>query len=134
MDEQTTTRKVLLWSCAVASTAAAGYFLYQTMASPISVMPDSPQYAQDFGCEQCGHVYSLTPRARAELMADQAKVEQSELTSIRRVKLPCPQCKAQACVAAATCPECGASYARRTKDGALRSLCPACFEGVSQAE
>jgi hypothetical protein len=104
----------------------AVYRFVSATGSESARMPDTPESAQTYVCRECGHVFTLTPQARAELMARGGQVVREEMTAVRRALLPCPSCGAVQAVLARTCPICQSPYASTDRQGREHTKCPKC--------
>ncbi len=95
-------------------------------------MPDTPESAQAFICRDCGHVFSLTPRARTELLASGGRIIREEMTAVRRTLLPCPACSKVQVVVARTCPSCQNPFVGTDREGGHHLACPDCEAAEAQ--
>ena len=126
MAEPSRSRKALYWALFVIFLSVAVLRFMLATNDELAQVPDTPESAQPYICRQCGHVFSLTPRARVELMAHGGRVVREEMTSVRRTLLPCPACGAVEAVVARTCPDCGQPYVATDRDGRRHAMCPEC--------
>ena len=125
MAETSKSKRIVYWVLFVAIGSFAVYRL--VFGGGVSEeLPDTPESAQDYICRNCGEVFSLTPKQRAELMEKGGRVERGEMTPVRHLMLPCPSCGAVEVVVARTCPQCGRPFARTDKDGERHAMCPDC--------
>jgi Fe2+ or Zn2+ uptake regulation protein len=132
MAKPSRTKQVVYWVLFLVVSCIAVYRLVFGAGGPIDDLPDTPESAQAFICRDCGHVFSVTPRQRAELMSEGGRVVREEMTAVRRMKLPCPACKAVEAVVARTCPHCGTQFLQTDKNGQRHVKCPDCEAQRSQ--
>ena len=126
MAEASRFKKTVYWALFVLlSSLALLRFVFATDDKPPR-LPDTPESAQAFICRQCGHVFSLTPRARTELMTQGGRIVREEMTAVRRTFLPCPACGVVEAVAARTCPICGQPFVGTDREGGRHLRCPDC--------
>jgi hypothetical protein len=133
MAETSKTRQAVYAVLFVAIASLAVYRLVFGSAGPGEKLPNTPESAQPFICRNCGHVFELTPRQRAEAMARGGRIERDEETATRRVFLPCPACDAVEAVVARRCPHCGRPFMGLDKDGHRHVMCPQCEAASSDA-
>lgn len=126
MAEASRSRKALYWALFVIFLSVAVLRFMLATNEELTRLPDTPESAQPFICRQCGHAFSLTPRARVELMARGGRVVREEMTAVRRTLLPCPVCGAVEVVVARTCPVCRQPYVGTDRDGRQHAMCPEC--------
>ena len=126
MAEPARVKQIVLWAVFVLLTSLVIYRLISTSGGPLAEMPDTPESAQAFVCRECGHLFYVTPRQRAKLMAQGGDVERAAATSARKIVLPCPACGQVAAGVAGTSPQCGRPYLRTGKGGTRHRLCPDC--------
>ena len=100
---------------------------------PLAQMPDTPESAQAFICRDCGQVFSLTPRARTELLASGGRIVREEMTAVRRTLLPCPKCGKVQAVVARTCPSCRSPFVGTDQEGGQHLACPDCEAAEAQS-
>ncbi len=126
MSEMSRTRQVCYWVVFVCVAGASIYGFVRGNRGPLAQMPDTPESAQEFICRECDHVFSVTPRRRAELLSEGGRVQREEMTPVRRLYLPCPECGAAEAVVARRCPECDQPFARTGLDGRRHVACSDC--------
>ncbi|HEY3243156.1 MAG TPA: hypothetical protein VGM03_07375 [Phycisphaerae bacterium] len=100
-------------------------------------LPNNPESARTYICEQCGHVVSLTPRQFDEMIAEMernaASVPQAPFMERKTTILMCPVCKQRSLLAAQPCPICQNPYAPITTDGVRHDRCKSC-EAAAETE
>ncbi|MHC4091094.1 MAG: hypothetical protein ACYSVY_12615 [Planctomycetota bacterium] len=126
MAEMSRAKSTVCWVAFVLFATVAIYRFVASSRGPIAEMPDTPESSQAFVCRKCEHVFHLTPRKRAELMSQGGSVERSEVTSVRKLLLPCPACQQVAAVVAGSCAQCGKPYLRTAEDGRRYAQCRDC--------
>ncbi|HUU83623.1 MAG TPA: hypothetical protein VM243_08980 [Phycisphaerae bacterium] len=126
MAEKSRSRKAVYWTLFLLCSAVAVWRIVLATDGGSAQLPDTPESAQPFICRECGHVFSLTPRGRTELMTRRGRIVREEMTAVRRTLLPCPACGAVEAVVGRTCPNCGRPFVGTDQDGGRHLRCPDC--------
>jgi rubrerythrin len=85
--------------------AVAILFVVYRLSDRREQVPNSPEHARPFMCEQCKHVFELTPQQRIELEKD-ADYDVPDHMTQGILLMQCPSCGQKAARDAWRCPHC----------------------------